>query len=278
MTTLTPSELWSKISDGYQIRMSRKFFRRRAVMTNTVPLISFTFDDFPRSALHTGGAILKSHNLRGTFYTSMALMGRDAPVGKIFSRDDLKALAADGHELGCHTFTHCHSWQTAPKEFEASIINNRCSLHEFLPNASFKTLSYPISCPRPHTKRRMAKHFTCCRGGGQTFNIGTMDLNCLNAFFLEKARDNPLLIKEMIERNARAGGWLIFATHDVSDQPTRFGCTPEFFADVVAQAVQSGARILPVGEACQLAAANHKAFQSAHNSNGQFAKVGGTCV
>src|ERR1043165_2497616 len=101
----------------------------------------------------------------------MGLMGQNAPVGKIFSGDDLKLLANDGHELGCHTFSHCHSWNTSPKDFEDSITENQRSLNSFLPNASFKSLSYPLSCPRPSTKRRAAKHFVCCRGGGQTFNF-----------------------------------------------------------------------------------------------------------
>ena len=255
MAPANSSGLWTKIYEAYQLRAAKRFFQRRVVKTNAVPLISFTFDDFPQTALHTGGAILKTHQLRGTFYTSLGLTGRDAPVGKIFLRDDLDTLLADGHELGCHTFDHAHSWKTAPKNFEDSIIENQRSLNKIFPGISFKTLSYPISVPRPHTKRRMSKHFTCCRGGGQTFNVGAMDLNYLHAFFLEKAK-NILAVKEIIQRNAQARGWLIFATHDVSDQPTRFGCTPKFFAEVVEQSIESGARILPVGEACQIAIAN----------------------
>lgn len=256
MNNSSPFRFWKKIQDGYQIRFSRHFCQRRVALKNTVPLISFTFDDFPISAWRVGGAILASRNLRGTYYTSMGLMESDAPVGKIFSREDLKSVANDGHELGCHTFSHCHSWNTSPEDFEKSIAENQRSLNDLLPNASFKTLSYPLSCPRPQTKRRAAKHFSCCRGGGQTFNIGTMDLNSLNAFFLEKAKDNPSSIKNMIDENARAGGWLIFATHDVCENPTRFGCTPKLFEEIVDQAAKSGAKILPVGEAVQVAIGN----------------------
>src|SRR5207247_9743139 len=34
-------------------------------------------------------------------------------------------LVARGHELGCHTFAHCHSWDTKTKEFERSILEKR---------------------------------------------------------------------------------------------------------------------------------------------------------
>ena len=79
--------------------------------------------------------------------------------------------------------------------------------------------------------------------------MGTVDLNYLRAFFLEKSINRPDAIGEMIDHNVRVGGWLIFATHDVCDKPTRFGCTPEFFEEVVRQASKSGATILPVAEA-----------------------------
>jgi hypothetical protein len=110
-------------------------------------------------------------------------------------------------------------------------------------------MSYPIACPRPETKRRMANYFTCCRGGGQMFNAGPTDLNYLSAFFLEQSRHDPGAVKRMIERNCRAYGWLIFATHDVCDAPSPFGCTPDFFENIVRCAASSGARVLPVGAA-----------------------------
>src|SRR5438876_856881 len=34
-------------------------------------------------------------------------------------------LVARGHELGSHTFAHCHSWDTNAKEFERSILEKR---------------------------------------------------------------------------------------------------------------------------------------------------------
>ena len=98
----------------------------------------------------------------------------------------------------------------------------------------------------------MEKYFSCARGGGQTFNTGIVDLNYLKAFFIEQSRDNFDAIKQTIDGNARAKGWLIFATHDVCDQPTRFGCFPGFFEKVVDYAIQSKATILPVFRAWQV--------------------------
>ncbi len=242
---------WKRVQGRYIRSAARAFFRHSVAIKIQVPLISFTFDDFPRSALHTGGAILKSYGLRGTYYASFGLMGKQAPTGTMFSLEDLKALFEQGHELGCHTFDHHDSWETQTRVFERSVVENGRTLSGLCPGACFKTFSYPINPPRARTKRRVAQHFVCCRGGGQTFNAGTADLNYLAAYFLEKSRDDSVAVKNLIDQNRRARGWLIFATHDICKDPTPWGCTPNFFEDIVQYAIGTGARILPVVQACE---------------------------
>src|SRR6266566_3501671 len=119
------SNLRARIHGRYQRSVSSLLFRRPVAIRNTVPLISFTFDDFPSSALLTGGSILERYAVAGTYYASLGLMGKPSPVGTIFSPEQLEQLLARGHELGCHTFAHCHSWETRPSAFEESIIENR---------------------------------------------------------------------------------------------------------------------------------------------------------
>jgi Predicted xylanase/chitin deacetylase len=221
------------------------------VIQGKVPVVSFTFDDFPKSALRVGGSILGQMGLAGTYYASLGLMGLNEASGAMFTFGDLEALREQGHELGCHTFGHCHSWETESTAFENSIRENQRALGSLLPGASFRTFSYPISVPRPQTKRMVAKYFACCRGGGQVFNAGSADLNCLSAFFLEKVRGDADAVKRVIDQNQQARGWLIFATHDICRAPSPYGCTPEFFEEIVRYTLATGARILPVVQAWQ---------------------------
>jgi peptidoglycan/xylan/chitin deacetylase (PgdA/CDA1 family) len=215
-------------------------------MNNTEPLVSFTFDDFPRSALQRGGQILGEYGALGTFYASFGLMGTVAATGEIFNREDVDLLVAQGHELGCHTFAHCHSWETPTSVFAESLLQNRSALERAVPGAVFTTMSYPISPPRPATKQVTSRLFACCRGGGQRLNAGTIDLNYLSAYFLEKSAGRVDDVKRLIDDTCSVRGWVIFATHDVARRHTPYGCTPEFFEAAVRHASRSGARLATV--------------------------------
>jgi peptidoglycan/xylan/chitin deacetylase (PgdA/CDA1 family) len=241
----------ARFQSYYRRNIAHLLFKRPMMIHSPSPLISFTFDDFPRTAFSVGGAILHRHGLGGTYYASLGIMGTVGPSGPLFVLDDVTALLEQGHELGCHTFSHCHAWDTKPATFEASIIENRAVLKRLVPSAEFKSLSFPISEPRPITKQIGGRYFQCCRSGGQTLNAGKADLNQLSAFFLEQSHGRLEEVKALIDLNHEVRGWLIFATHDVFDTPSPYGCTPRFFESAVEYAQSSGARILPVAKALE---------------------------
>jgi peptidoglycan/xylan/chitin deacetylase (PgdA/CDA1 family) len=241
----------SKIHGYYQRKAASFLFKRPFEISLDRPVISFTFDDFPRSALLTGGDILSRFGFAGSYYVSLGLMGRQEPSGQMFVIDDLAMVLERGHELGCHTFSHCHSWETDTETFEDSIAKNCEALNRLLPEAEFRTFSYPISPPRPLTKAKIGKRFECCRGGGQILNSGVVDLNQLSAYFLEKSRHDIQGVKYLVDDNRRVGGWLIFATHDIAERPTPYGCTPQFFEEIVHYSLRSGALIMPVIKALE---------------------------
>lgn len=243
---------WRKIHDYYKRTSARLMFRRPLAIRTQRPLISFTFDDFPRSAFLVGGAILSRYGFAGTYYTALGLLATHGPSGPLYLLEDLKAVLANGHELGCHTFSHCHSWETRKDRFVDSVLRNRAELSRLVPDAEFKSLSYPISEPRPLTKHAVSRYFVCCRGGGQTFNAGTADLNQLSAYFLEKSCGDIHAVRNQIDANREARGWLILATHDICDSPSSYGCTTQFFEDVVCYARDSGALVLPVTRALEM--------------------------
>ena len=254
----------ARVGGYFRRNLSIHCAQRVVTLRPPCPVISFTFDDFPQSALETGGEILDRHGVRGTYYVSLGLMNRKIPSGRAFSRAQLKNAVERGHELGCHTFAHCHAWETSAMAFEQSIVENADAIRAIFGAPIFTTLSYPISCPHPTTKRIAAKYFRCCRGGGRVpkrrkgvsansnnpeFNVGRVDANNLQTYFLEKCGDNLDLARELIDTNRQLNGWLIFATHDISEKPTQFGCRSDHFERIVRYGIESGARVLPVAHA-----------------------------
>ena len=225
--------------------------RRDFKLESNVPYVSFTFDDFPRTALTEGGTILRRRGVRGTYFVSMQLLGKPSPSGPIATSDDVKALLAEGHELGCHTYEHLDGCNSSVAAFERSIRQNRTVLADVAPAAELPIFAYPLDGPVLSIKRAVGKHFVGCRGGGQTFNSGVIDLNLLKAYFLDwRNRGNLDVVREVVERNAAERGWLIFATHDVAADPSRYGCRPDLFEETVRLSIASGARVVPMMEAC----------------------------
>jgi hypothetical protein len=243
------ADLRARAQSKYRRVCADYLFRRPFLINTDSALVSFTFDDFPATALSVGGSILQKYGRTGTYYVSLDLAGKREASGPMFAISDLAILQEQGHELGCHTYTHCDSSETESSVFLDSVILNERTLRALFPDASFRTFSFPKSAPRARTKQEVGRRFECCRGGGQTFNACRADLNNLRAYFLEQAAGDLNAVKQIIEQNRRAKGWLIFATHDVCERPSLYGCTPDFFEAVVRYVIDSGTIILPVAAA-----------------------------
>jgi peptidoglycan/xylan/chitin deacetylase (PgdA/CDA1 family) len=243
---------WERLKGYGQRQAAAMLYRRSFQVQSAQPLISFTFDDFPKSALVAGGEILNQFGTTGTYYVSLGLADQIIPAGRAFTVDDLPIVIEHGHELGCHTFAHCDASRTPSRTFARSVSDNQRALDRLVPGVTLKTLSYPINVPRPLVKARVAERFLACRGGGQTFNAGIIDLNLVSAFFVVNIRGRMDTVKAVIDRSGEAGGWLIFATHDVARVPSPYGCTPQFFEEVVRYATMCGARVVTITRALEL--------------------------
>lgn len=228
-----------------------RMHRREVRLAGKTPTVSFTFDDAPRTAFATGAAVLEAHGARGTYYMSLSLLSTVSDLGPIAEPRDLERAVERGHELGCHTYDHHDAWCTSRARYIASVDRNDAALQDVLPGHAFRSFAYPKSGATAAVKPALAQRFECCRGGGQTFNAGTTDFNLLSACFVDRrARVDLRFVSSLIDRNAEAGGWLIFAAHDISGGNTEFGCSTSFFETIVKRAVASGSRVLTVSDAC----------------------------
>ena len=230
--------------------LADRLLRRTVRVAPRVPLISFTFDDAPASAVSTGAAIVEEHGGRATYFVSLGLLGSHTELGEIGSVADLHRAVEHGHELGCHTYDHLDAWGVSTREFMSSVNRNRDELARLMHGRSFETFSYPKNGATIAVKSAVDELFTCCRGGGQCGNIGAVDRNLVRAFFISPFNGIDIeRMKRLIDVNAEQRGWLVFATHDIVDTPSRFGCTPALLDEIAAHAARSGAALLPMREA-----------------------------
>src|SRR4051794_7530409 len=99
--------LWSAAKAKVDHRLAKYFRVEPLRLRNETAMVSFTFDDIPKSAATTGAGILEDHGVRGTFYVSGGLVGAtSSPHWTAADVPDIVALHRRGHEIGCHTFSH----------------------------------------------------------------------------------------------------------------------------------------------------------------------------
>ena len=146
-------------------RLVRLVERRPAKVALDRPMVSFTFDDAPVTALTYGAKTLEGRGLRGTYFVSAGLAGQDSVMGRYGTREELLAAAAAGHELACHTYSHLDCGGADEAAIAADVERNAATLADSgaPPPGNF---AYPYGDVSRAAKRVLAKRFrnTSLRG------------------------------------------------------------------------------------------------------------------
>ena len=222
-------------------------FNRRLVPTGTHgPFVTFTFDDFPRTALTVGGSIIEGCRGRATYYAAMGLMGQKSENGEYFQSSDLQHLVHRGHELANHTFSHLSAWKASPTQFLIDVEQCDVAMREALKSEASSNFAYPFGCGTLMAKRMLGTRMDSCRGACAGLNGPDVDLNWLKANCLYGGMEQFEAAKRLIQKNERQRKWLIFCTHDVSTRPSRFGCTPDLLYNVATWAAAHSAAIMTI--------------------------------
>lgn len=241
--------MMQRVLNRLKSETARFFVRRNRTVAVPGGLISFTFDDFPKSAYRQGGAVLGSHGAAGTYYVAMGLRDAESEMGPHFSSRDLQELVAAGHELGCHTYSHLDCRISDGDTVAQETGDNVQALSRVLGSYTLRSFAFPFGRVALPAKRALTHRFEACRTIRPGINAGRVDFNLLNANCLYSRAGDLDAVGNLIRLNRESGGWLIFYTHDVTDRPSPYGCTPGYFEAVVRAAVTSGSKVLTVGAA-----------------------------
>lgn len=236
--------------DGLIDRVANRLIWRfaakpRDVMTDT-PLVSFTFDDVPDSALHNGAAILERHGARGTFYIAGGLAGKVEPDRRLISPEGCADLAARGHEIGCHTYSHSKIRHMGSAGLARDLDGNAGYLKRSGVDKGATNFAFPYNAAWPLARRELGRRYRTCRAAGEAINRADVDPLMLKAVEIRQPETDARALTGWIDDVIDRPGWLVFFTHDIAARPTPYGCTPETFELLVEYAVSKGCVVLPI--------------------------------
>ncbi len=209
-------------------------------------IVSFSFDDCPKSGLENGVSPLDKVGWQSTIYVACGLFDVENHLGKMMSADDTKALHAAGHEIGEHTFSHRDAKSMNLESFELDIAKNQNKLTELgLPPS--ETFAYPYGETYPMLKKAMGEKFRGSRGINHKIHTNSVDLNQIGS--LPLYTDTIDQAVAAVQNLSRSGGWLTFFTHDVRNNPSSYGCRPEDMRKIIDAVKATGVEVLTIKDA-----------------------------
>jgi peptidoglycan/xylan/chitin deacetylase (PgdA/CDA1 family) len=234
-----------KLRDG-----ARELISARGVaMVNEQPIVSFTFDGFPKSAALNAATALERGGAAGSFYASRHYCGATVDGIEYYEVDDLRRLVDNGHEIGCHPSGSARAPSFGPAELIADVEANAEFIRAQFGDLRMTTFAFPFGDIDLKTKLRMQGRFAACRSTSPGVNAGVADLGALRAEPLFSRSTDAAAVKSLIERSSRPRSWLIFFMRDVDESPGPYGCTPELFEHALDSALSMRCQVLPVRNA-----------------------------
>lgn len=241
--TLDPNtgSLPAKVTGKVARFLARRIRGKRLALRDAPPMVSFTFDDVPVSACKIGAPILERHGARGTFYVAGAGCGTAGPGGPLrASTAQLRSIWQNGHEIGCHTFSHQAVPHVTLDELGLELDRNRSVLKTIATDIVVRNFAYPYGDLSVRSKRYLEARFDSCRTCHTGINRVVAELGALDAWPLENASLDRAKIGALVAETVQSRGWLIFYSHEVADQPNRYGVSPDLLEWAVSTAKRSG--------------------------------------
>ena len=246
---------WPALRARISNRLARHFCIAPFRLADTGPMVSFTFDDAPKSAATVGAPILEEYDGRGTFYIAGSLVDQKDDHWAGISAGDIVGLHRRGHEVACHTFSHLRATGLDAAAIAAEIDKNRRYLLSLDSSIKVENFAYPYGQGSLPRKRQLSQAFRSSRGIVPGVNSGTVDLHYLRAMPLIERDIERDSVDRAFDEAVASNGWLIFYRHDVEAAPSPYGCSPALLRHALEAATRRNIPIVSVAEALRRAGA-----------------------
>ncbi len=211
------------------------------------PIVSFTFDDCPKSAIENGVKPLEAEGWLSTIYIAAGLFKTENHHGEMVSGQDVRALHVSGHEIGGHTFSHMDIQKHSVEDILKDIRKNDIELVSYgVPKP--RTFAYPFGEVGPSLKQVLQTQYTGMRGIQPGAHFNSVDLNQIKSSPLFGDKDVEQVVR-LIGSMKDKPGWLTIFTHDIRDNPSTWGCRPEHLTEIINAVKDAGADVMTVENA-----------------------------
>ncbi len=215
-------------------------------------IVSFTFDDFPKSALN-GADIIETFGGKAGFYACTQFLGRTSPMGEMYDTQTLRELTDREHEIGAHSHSHLDCAKVTPEAASQDMEDCVRRLQDLGVNGPISSMAYPYGETTFSIKQSMTSMFDIGRGILPGQNVGRIDRMQLRAYQLN---DHPLTVERAFNALnaaiANGSSWLIFFSHDVDRDHTKYGVHPDTIRGLCHKAVDAGAVLAAPYAAAQM--------------------------
>jgi peptidoglycan/xylan/chitin deacetylase (PgdA/CDA1 family) len=246
---------WSAFEMRVSNRLARHFRATPLRLSGTGPMVSFTFDDAPKSAATIGAPMIEEFGGRATFYISGSLVSEWSGHWAGIDAEEILGLHRDGHEIACHTYSHRRAIELDAAAMDAEIEQNRRYFAKLDPSIRLENFAYPYGFASIARKKQLGSVFRSSRGILPGVNSGIVDLQFLRATPLINRNIDTAGVDRVFDEAIATGGWLIFYGHDVAASPSPYGCTPELLRHALQAAARRNMPIVSVTEALRRAGA-----------------------
>jgi peptidoglycan/xylan/chitin deacetylase (PgdA/CDA1 family) len=156
--------VWSSLKARVDNRLARHLRPKSFKLNNKRPIVSFTFDDAPLSAVTTGADMLEEFGARGTYYVSGGLVDTWSGNWTNAGAADIVRLHRKGHEIACHTYSHTRPTDVGAAAMAAEIERNRRYLHGLDASIRIESFAFPFGTGSLLRKHQLGSAFRSSRG------------------------------------------------------------------------------------------------------------------
>jgi peptidoglycan/xylan/chitin deacetylase (PgdA/CDA1 family) len=211
------------------------------------PIVSLTFDDGVASQ-RIAGELLAARGLTGTFYVPSGFVGHKGHLGW----DDLRALVAQGHEVGGHTSGHPHLPALTAPEARREIESDRLALLDR--GLDPVTFAYPYGESNPVVESIVREvGYSAGRGvGGVIESLPPEDPFRLRTPHSARTWTTSEHLTALVLLAAHEGGWMIVPFHHVEEEgrvASSYTTEPAQFTEFLDWLVARAVRVVRVRDA-----------------------------